>query len=408
MDDLQTNSNLGVYNNRIDIHDPEFTRDPYPTYAELREKCPVVHSDLYGSFWMLTRYLDVRTAALDWRTYTSSVPGVTAIPIITPRTKPMLPIELDPPQHSKYRALVQPVFSGERIETLRTAVREIAAELAARLARRGGGDLVTEYAEPLSLRTLAAFAGLPVEDAPKWLSWIRSMFDVRDPAGREQASAEMGAYIHALIAARRQSPGEDFISLLMESSVDGQKLTVEEIYSFCTVLFGAGFETTADGLSVMLHYLAQHPADRLSLLSQPELIAPAVEEFLRYSSPIQIFGRNATRDLALHGAGIRSGDIVALSFGSANQDPEVFANPERCILDRAPNRHLAFGAGPHLCLGAPVARLEMSVTLEEFLPRIPDFCQEPGQAVQWKGRGDRRGLAALPVVIPSSRSGQTA
>jgi cytochrome P450 len=163
----------------------------------------------------------------------------------------------------------------------------------------------------------------------------------------------------------------------------------------------------------MLHYLAEHPADRLALakifspLSKPELIAPAVEEFLRYSSPIQIFGRNAARDLELHGARIRSGDIVALSFGSANQDPKVFANPEQCILDRAPNRHLAFGAGPHLCLGAPVARLEMAVTLEEFLTRIPDFNLAPGRAGQWKGRGDRRGLASLPVVISSLRSGQT-
>jgi len=383
----------------VDIHDQAFALDPFPTYDRLRRDCPAPHSERYGGFWLLTRYEDVRKAATDWRTYTSSVVGVTAIPIITQRTEPQLPIELDPPLHSRYRALVNPVFSGARIDELRPRVRAIAVELIEALVARGGGDLVADYAVPLSVRTLAAFTGLPEADADRWVAWIRRMFDVRDRDDGARASREFGDYIDALIAARRQEPCGDFISLLMESEVEGHRLTDGELHSFCTVQFGAGFETTADAISTSLSYLSAHPDDRERLAADPRMIPPAVEEFLRYVSPIQIFGRNATRDVELHGQTIKKGDIVALSFGSADHDPTVFPEPERCVLERAPNRHLAFGGGPHLCLGAPVARLEMTVTLEEFARRVPRYSIAPGATVSWKTRGDRRGLATCPVVV---------
>jgi cytochrome P450 len=387
------------YHDKIDIHSPEFVLNPYPAYAALREKCPVVHSGLYGGFWMLTRYEDVKQAAIDWHTYTSSVPGVTAIPVINPRTEPMLPIELDPPQHSKYRALVQPVFSSARIAAIRPTVQSIAEELIQKLAAAGGGDLIAGYAEPLSLLTLAAVTGLPVNDAPLWQGWIRRMFNVHDLDGRDRASQEMGEYIRGLISTRRQHPCGDFISLLMESELEGERLTDGDIYSFCTVLFGAGFETTADGMGMMLFYLAENPQDYGLLKRQPELIPTAVEEFLRYITPIQIFGRNTTHDVTLHGETIPSGEIVALAFGSANYDPEIFPDPERCVLDRAPNRHLAFGAGPHLCLGAAVARLEMAVTLEVLTRTINTLSMVPGKSADLKTRGDRRGLATLNIRI---------
>ncbi len=383
----------------LDIHESAFVADPYPTYHQLRHQCPVLHSERYGGFWLLTRYEDVKQATLNWRTFTSSVVGVTAIPIITPRTEPMLPIELDPPLHSRYRALVNPVFSNARIEELRPKVTAIASALVDHLIEQGGGDLVADYAVPLSVGTLAEFTGLPRADSNKWVGWIRQMFDVHERAGAAQASAEFGYYIDKLIAARRQEPCADFIGMLIESEVEGHRLTDQELHSFCTVLFGAGFETTADAMSVMLYYLAEHPTDYQQLAVQPQLISSAVEEFLRYISPIQIFGRNATREVELHGQMVRPMDVVALSFGSANHDPHVFSDPERCVLDRTPNPHLAFGAGIHLCLGAPVARLEMTVTLEEFARRIPEFVLVPQAQVIWKTRGDRRGLAVLPVTV---------
>ncbi len=382
----------------FDIHDPAFARDPYPTYTELRERCPVKHSDLYGGTWLLTRAADVRSAARDWKTYTSSVVGVTAIPVITPRTEPQLPIEIDPPLHSRYRALVRPVFTGERIEELRATVAAIVAELVDELLRRDEMDLIADYAVPLSVRTLAAFTGLPPVESPKWVSWITRMFNVHDREGGARAGAEFGLYIDALIQERRTALGrgegtDDFITLLMESEVEGHHLTNQEIHSFCTVVFGAGFETTADALGVMLDYLAHDPAAWRQLVAAPNLIPGAVEEFIRYASPIQIFGRNATRDVELHGVKIPEGSIVALAFGSANHDPAEFVEPDRCVLDRSPNMHVGFGAGVHMCLGAPVARLEMSLTLEAFVARVRSI--RVLSDASWKTRGDRRGLTQV-------------
>lgn len=385
-----------AYDN-LDIHAPDFVADPFPVYKALREKCPVVHSEHHGGYWLLTRYEDVKQAVLDWRTYTSSVVGVTAIPIITPRTEPMLPIELDPPLHSRYRALVNPVFSPARIEALRPTIRRIAVEQIERICAQTISELVADYCNPLSVGTLAAFAGLPREHSEKWIGWIRRMFDVSNRAEGERASRELGIYIDELIAARHREPTGDFISMLIESQVDGHRLSDNEIHSFCTVLFGAGFETTADALSVTLHYLAEHPEVAERLRAEPQLIPSAVEEFLRYSSPIQFFGRNASYDVTVHGRTIPRQDVVALGFGPANYDPTVFAAPEECNIERTPNPHLTFGAGIHLCLGAPVARLEMAITLEEFLPRVNQFTRAPGDAVQWKTRGDRRGLSMLRI-----------
>jgi len=385
----------------FDIHNPTFVVEPYPTYDHLRDEYPVLHSNLYGGIWLLTRYDDVRQAAIDWQTYTSTVPGVTAIPIITQRTEPMLPIELDPPIHSRYRALMSSVFSKTRIDEMRPKVENIAIGLIEKLIEQGGGDLVADYAEPLSVETLAEFSNLPKSDSGTWIAWIKRMFDVTDPEDSKRASLEFGQYIDQMIASRSKEPQGDFISMLMESEVDGHRLTNQEIHSFCTVLFGAGFETTADAISVTLYYLAKHREAWQHLVSQPELIPTAVEEFLRYVSPIQIFGRNAAKHINLHQQTIYEGDIVALSFGSANHDPTIFPNPDQCILARSPNRHLAFGAGVHKCLGAPVARLEMEITLQEFTRRVSHIHVTPNESIEWKKRGDRRGLARLPVVLAS-------
>lgn len=387
----------------IDIHEESFVRDPYPTYEVLRGSCPVAHGSRYGGYSLLTRYDEVRDAARDWRTFTSSVVGVTAIPIITPCSEPMLPIELDPPEHSIYRAIVNPVFSPVRVEELRPRIREIAAELMSALLAKTSPDLVADFAEPLSVATLAEFTGLSRADAPQWVAWIRAMFNVQDPAAGAEASRQFGVYIDELIAARRRLRADDFLSRLMDTEVGGRRLTDPELHSFCSVVFGAGFETTSDAISATMHYLAGNPRDQRDLRERPELVKPAVEEFLRYVSPIQIFGRNASRDVELHDVQIPQGGIVALAFASANHDPSVFVEPERCVLDRTPNPHVTFGAGPHQCLGAPVARLELSVTLEVFSKAdVPMVRLDPGREPIWKTRGDRRGLSYLPVTFERS------
>jgi cytochrome P450 len=389
----------------VDIHDPAFVADPAGAFARLRRECPVARSNKYGGFWLLTRYEDVRAAAIDWRDYTSSVVGVTAIPVITPRTEPQLPIEIDPPQHSRYRALVNPVFAPQRVAAITLRVKALARELIEGMAAGDGrAEAVAEFCVPVAITSLAAFTDVPLQDSDRWVGWITRMFDVSDRVAGVAASRELVAYIDALIAARRAAPTGDFISMLIAAEVDGERLDDTQIRSFMTVVFGAGFETTADALSVMLHWLARHPEALARLAAEPALIPAAVEEFLRWSSPIQVFGRNASRDLCLHGRDIAAGDIVALGFGAANRDPSVFEAPDELRLDRKPNRHLTFGAGPHLCAGAGVARMELAVTLETLVELGAGLAPDPAGEPRWKTRGDRHGLASLPLIIKTEKT----
>jgi cytochrome P450 len=388
------------------LHDADFARDPYPTYRRLRDECPVLHSDEYfpqhgnGGFWLLTRYEDVHRAAMDHHNFTSSVAGVTAIPMVVQRDYRQLPIELDPPEHTRHRRLVSPVFRRRRIDDMRPGMEAAADALIAKIRAAGGGDLVTGFAEPFSVRTLSTFMQLPAADEHLWLGWVHRLFDsARDVEGARVATEEFHDYIDGLVAERLERPRDDFISMLAGAEVDGERLSPMEIRAFCVVVLVAGHETSASAMGVTLEYLARHLELWGELRARPELVASAVEEFLRYSTPIQTFGRNATQDVEIGGQVIEEGAVVGLCYGSANRDPEVFADPDVVCPDRRPNRHLAFGAGPHTCLGAHVARLEMTVMLERFLlepapPRLVD-----GDPPTWAERGDRRGLRRLPVLM---------
>jgi cytochrome P450 len=381
----------------VDIHASAFVAAPFVAFDRLRRECPVARSNKHGGFWLLSRFEDVRAAAIDWRTYTSSVAGVTAIPVITPRSEPMLPIEIDPPEHSNYRALINPLFAPDRVRDITPAIKALVRSIVARMAEDGAADVVPQFCIPVAIRSLAAFTDIPLEDADRWVEWITRMFDISDRQAGAEASRQLVAYVDGLIAARRQMPTNDFISRLMAAELNGKRLDDHEIRSFMTVMFGAGFETTSDALSVMLDWLAEHPEALERLKDEPALIPTAVEEFLRFSSPIQVFGRNASHDVTLHGRQIGKGDIVGLGFGAANHDPAMFECPEEVRLDRSPNRHLAFGAGPHLCAGAGVARMELAATLEVLAETGIRFRHHPEEQPRWKTRGDRRGLSALPI-----------
>lgn len=389
----------------FDPHVPEFIEDPYPTYELLRRECPVLHSDRYmGGFWLLSRYEDVRRAVVDWQTFTSSVAGVTAIPMITQRTTPVPPIELDPPLHTRYRNLVGGVFRRQRVEELRPDVERLAAELLQPIVERGGGDLARELALELSTGTLGLFLDLPREEGPRWVAWIKRMHaSVHDRADARRATDEFRAYVEEIVAARRREPRDDFVSFLLASEIDGDRLRDEDIRDFVHLTIMAGFETTAGAMGLTLLHLAREPELRRRLFTDPALVPSAVEEFLRFTTPIQLFGRNAARDVELHGRRILAGDVVAVGFAPANRDPEAFERPDECVLDRSPNRHLAFGSGPHVCLGAWVARLELTVLLEQVARLMPEFHVPPGARVVRKSRGDQIALESLPVVVGPGR-----
>jgi cytochrome P450 len=385
----------------FDHHDPRFVEDPESVFGPLREQHPLVHSDLYGGFWVLTRYDDVTAAALDHESFTSAVVGTTVIPPSQPRTVPLLPIELDPPEHTRYRLLVNALFAKPRIEALRPELEALATRLLEPIARNGGGDVMAEFAHPMSLGSLARFMNLPEADEERWFDWVERMFSnaLLDRDDQREAVRAAEEYIDALIEERRAEPRDDFMGLLLTAEVEGHRLTDLEVRQFGILMLLAGYETTSGAMGMSLLHLAGHPEQRAQLFADTDGLAhTAVNELLRYVSPVQVFCRNASHELELHGERIPAGDVVLLGYGAANHDPRAFEHPERCILDRHPNRHVAFGHGRHLCLGANLARLELTIMLERFAELFPDFRVDPGRPPTWKPRGDLRALASLQLA----------
>ncbi len=332
----------------VDIHDRAFVADPFGAFERLRRECPVAHSSKHGGFWLLTRYDDVRSAALDWRSFTSSVVGVTAIPVITPRTQPQLPIEIDPPQHSRYRALVNPVFAPQRVAAITPRIEAFIRDRLETMATERPSRRRRGILRPRRHHLAGAFTDIPLADSERWVEWITRMFDVSDRERGAAASKELVAYVDALIAERRARPQDDFISTLISAEIDGERLDDLQIRSFVTVVFGAGFETTADALSLMLQWLAGNP-DALAaalrsridpargrgipapLLADPDFRPQRDEGYV----PARPRPRNAS-------------DIVALWFRRGQSRSGRVRSSEEMRLDRRPNRHLTFGAGPHL------------------------------------------------------------
>jgi cytochrome P450 len=385
----------------FDHHDPRFVEDPAGVFGAIREESPLVHSDLYGGFWMLTRYDDVTHAALDYESFTSSVPGTTIIPPSQPRTHPLVPIEMDPPAHTKYRGLVNALFSRARIDALRPDLEALATSLVEPIARNGGGDVMAEFAHPMSLGALALLMNLPQDDKERWFDWVERMFAnaLIDPENQKEAVRDVEAYLDALIAERKAVPRDDFIGMLLEAEVDGARLSDLDVRQFGILMLLAGYETTSGAMGLSLMHLAQNPEQRAQLMSDAKRLShDAVNELLRFISPVQVFCRNAGHDLDLHGEKIPEGDVVLLAYGSANRDPRAFEEPDRCILDRHPNKHVAFGHGHHLCLGANLARLELTIMIERFAELFPNFELDPERAPTWKRRGDIRGLSSLYLV----------
>ncbi len=390
---------------RFDHHDPRFVRDPESVFGPIRDEHPVLHSDLYGGFWVLTRYDDVTAAALDHESFTSAVVGTTLIPPSQPRTSPLLPIELDPPEHTRYRALVNPLFAKPRIDAMRPDLEALATRLLEPIARNGGGDVVAEFAHPMSLGSLARLMNLPEEDEERWFDWVERMFSnaLLDKADQANAVRDAEAYIDALIAERRREPRDDFLGMLLETEVDGHRLSDLEVRQFGVLMLLAGYETTSGAMGMSLLHLAEHPEQREQLFRDTERLEhTAVNELLRFVSPVQVFCRNAAHDLELHGETIPSGDVVLLAYGSANHDPRAFDDPARCVLDRHPNRHVAFGHGRLLCLGANLARLELTIMVERFAELLPEFRVDPERSPKWKRRGDVRALSSLHLLAGAS------
>ncbi len=389
----------------FDHTDPQWVENPYPIWDELRRTCPVAHTNRYGGAWLPVSHEGVAAVAYDTEHFTSrSVvmsevrPGPDDLPApigIAP------PITSDPPFHALARRLLLPAFAPKPIAALAPFMRELCDALLDATAGKDVIDAAVDYAQHIPLRVIVKMLGFPQEDADIFRRFIRMVLeDVDMPAEERQAqidSGELDDYINARIEEHLAQPRDDLTTFLLEAELDGNKLQPDHVRGTMVLLMIAGIDTTWSAIGASLWHLATHPEDRRRLASEPELTPTAVEEFLRAFAPVTM-ARLVAQDFEFQGCPMKEGDWLLLPFPAANRDPDVFPDADRVVLDRAENRHVAFGLGIHRCLGSNLARMELQVALEQWMARYPEFeLTDPG-AVTWSA-GQVRGPRTVPVRI---------
>jgi cytochrome P450 len=389
----------------FDHTDPTYVADPYPIWDELRDKCPIAHSDRYGGTWLPVTHADVSAIAYDTDHFTSRSVVVSEIrPDDDDLPAPIgvaPPITSDPPFHQAARRLLLPAFGPKKIAEYEPFTRELCRELLDAVAGRTEVDAAVDYAQHIPLRVIVKMLGFPQEDADIFRRFIRMILeDVGQTAEERQATIEQGeldAYIEARIEEHLAEPRDDLTTFLLEAELDGNKLHPDHVRGTMVLLMVAGIDTTWSAIGASLWHLAQHADDRKRLAAEPALIDTAVEEFLRAYAPVTM-ARMVAKDFEMDGCPMREGDWVLLPFPSANRDPAMFPDADRVVIDRAENRHSAFGLGIHRCIGSNLARMELRVALEEWMARYPEFeLTDPG-AVMWSA-GQVRGPRTIPVRL---------
>jgi cytochrome P450 len=346
---------------------------------------------------MFVGYDDIRELARDAEQFTSRAVEV-AGPLEAAGGLYLPPLTSDPPEHRPHRDVLMPYFMPARVAELEPMIRAEARRLVDDLAGRGGGDVIEDFAQPLTLAVLTSILGVP--DAGRVTDWMIRMIRVgpMDQQVRSEAVREIIAYIDALLRERERAgnTGTDLLSYLNRAEIDGQPLSCKHRIGAGFLVLIAGADTTWSAIGAALWHLASNPRDRQRLLDHPEFLGSAVEEFLRYYAPVTV-GRIALQDIAAHGRCIHAGQRVVLPFAAANRDPSIFTDPDELQIDRRRNRHVTFGSGAHRCLGSNLARLELRVTLEEWLRAMPHFRLEDDEHIQWSG-GQTRGPERVRFV----------
>jgi cytochrome P450 len=388
----------------IDLFSEEARRNPYPLYDQLRSASPVFQEPGSG-LWMIFDYEGVKRALSDPEAFSS-------------RYGPEWIVFLDPPRHTKLRALISKAFTPRSIANLEPRIRELARGLLDRTVERGEMDLVADFSAPLPMLVIAEMLGVPVADRPRLQRWADVMLAMSYTISGKQtdaaraataeyvaATAEMDAYLTGLLRERRAAPRDDLLTRLVEAEVDGERLSPQETLGFFQGLLLAGSETTMGLINNAVLCFMEHPDQLARLRAAPDLLPLAVEEVLRYRTPLQWMYRLPRRDVEMHGRVIPAGKLVLVVLAAANRDPQQFQEPGRFDITRDPNPHLAFGHGIHFCLGAPLGRLEARVALAEFLERAKGF--RLASAEPWVPRKGSHvhGPARLPIRFePSPRA----
>jgi len=377
-------------------NDPRLLRDPHRAYGDLRARHRIFFSPLNGGFWVITRYEDIFDALRRTDLWSSKYLAIPA------RDNFLMPINLDPPDHTKYRRLVIQAFTPSRIRALEDSIRESARTTVTERAEHDTCEFMNEVARPYPATIFSRILGTPGDQWPRFMNWNHTILHVGDMNARADATSAVTEYLRELIAQRAADPQHDLLSSLLTVEVDGERLTEQELLSFAVLLFMAGLDTVSGALGFIFGFLAQSPDHRRQLVNEPELVRPAVEELIRYSSNVQL-SRTATTDFQFAGVQIKAGDRLMLPLISANRDDRAFPDPDRVDFRRTPNRHIAFATGPHLCLGAHLARHEIAILLEEWHRQIPDYQLPAGHVLAHHG-GGLVNLNELPLQLGSGEN----
>jgi pimeloyl-[acyl-carrier protein] synthase len=397
----------------VRLLEPEVLANPYPLYHKLRTEDPV-HWDRFLHTWVVTRYPDVLSVLHSFSADRTPTPeqltamGLSGLnPIAKVMVKQML--FMDAPAHTRLRGLASAAFTPRRVEVLREHIQEIADHLLDQVQTRGRMDIIEDFAAPMPAIVTAEMLGVPTEDHSNLKKWSADFAEMlgnfqhnpdRIPRVLESTN-NLTTYFQAAIDKARQHPREGLIQAFMNAEIDGDRLTDEEIVANCIVTMVGGQETTTNLIGNGLLTLMRNPEQLAQLRDDSNLITSAVEELLRYESPSQHTGRIAREDVQIGGKEIRKGQAVMAIMAAANRDPERFPDPDRLILDRSDNKHLAFGWSSHFCFGAPLARMEGQIAFETLLRRLPNLEVGP-EPLTWRNNSGLRGLTALPVTFSTN------
>ena len=382
----------------FDHTDPRWTENPYPIWNELRAASPVVHTERFLGCYMPTTYEAVREIAHDTHHFSSR--RVIVRDVRPEVTNPAPPITSDPPEHKPAKQLLLPPFTPDAMKKLEPRVRAICNELIDAFIADGKCDAAARYTKHIPVRAIAHMLGIDETDGELFIKWIHEILElgIKDDDTLMRAVHEMTAYFAGHIEHRKTHRTDDLISTLMHArDKNGQPLSDAHVLGSLRLLLIAGIDTTWSAIGSSLWHLARTPADRERLVREPELMPTAVEELLRAYSPVTM-AREVMKETTISGCPMKPGNMVLLSFPAANRDPAMFSDADKVVLDRKENRHAAFGLGIHRCVGSNLARMEMTVALEEWLKRIPDFRLDPAGKVTWS-EGTVRGPRQLPMLF---------
>jgi cytochrome P450 len=392
---------VGDWTLDFDVLDESYVLDPFPRWDELRQVCPIAHTDRRGSAWLPTTYADVTAMAKDIDHFSSA--NTSVIDSVDEPETPILtyglpPITSDPPLHTWTRRLLLPWFSHTRVGSYEPMTRSLCGSLIDGHLDAGRADAAADYAQQIPVRVIGSILGIPEELADTFTGWVRDALEFADDAERVQRGMfGIGYYLWDRINERRDADGDDLLTYLLHAEVDGGSVDDMIVLGMAILTMIAGIDTTWSAIGSSLWHLATNDLDRERLVAEPALMATAVEELLRAYSPVTM-ARVVTEDVEFNDCPMKQGDKLLLNFPAANRDPAVFDRADEVLFDRQENRHVAFGSGIHRCAGSNLARMELRVALEEWLARVPVFHLAEGAEVLWAG-GQVRGPRQLEVVF---------